>query len=105
MSSTNPVDPRLGEYTFEEIVVQVRNYMRYHINEKLLRGDITTNAATQRNPFIRVVPLFIKDFVVRLFYPAASAPVDSPQAYCTEGIPQHSVPAPHHNSHNMTYLS
>ena len=62
------VDPRLGEYTFEEIVVQVHNYMRYHLNEKLLRGDITTNAATQRNPFIRVVPLFIKDFVVRMFY-------------------------------------
>lgn len=62
------VDPRLGEYTFEEIVTQVHNYMRYYINEKLLRGDITTNAATQRNPFIRVVPLFIKDFVVRTFY-------------------------------------
>lgn len=62
------VDPRLGEYTFEEIVAQVHNYMRYYLNEKLLRGDITTNAATQRNPFIRVVPLFIKDFVVRLFY-------------------------------------
>ncbi len=52
------IDPRLGEYTFEEIVQQVHNYMRYYINEKLLRGDITTNAATQRNPFIRVVPLF-----------------------------------------------
>ena len=62
------VDPRLGEYSFEEIVVQVRNYMRYHLNEKLLRGDITTNAQTQRNPLIRVVPLFVKDFVVRLFY-------------------------------------
>lgn len=62
------VDPRLGEYSFEEIVLQVHNYMRYYLNEKLLRGDITTNAATQRNPFIRVVPLFIKDFVVRLFY-------------------------------------
>lgn len=62
------IDPRLGEYTFEEIVVQVRNYMRYYINEKFLRGDITTNAATQRNPIIRVVPLFIKDFVVRQFY-------------------------------------
>lgn len=62
------VDPRLGEYTFEEIVRQVHNYMRYYLNEKLLRGDITTNAAIQRNPFIRVVPLFIKDFVVRLFY-------------------------------------
>ncbi len=62
------VDPRLGEYSFEEIVEEVRNYMRYYVNEKHLRGDITTNAATQRNPLIRVVPLFIKDFVVRQFY-------------------------------------
>lgn len=62
------IDPRLGDYTFEEIVEQVHNYMRYYINEKFLRGDITTNAATQSNPFIRVVPLFIKDFVVRQFY-------------------------------------
>ena len=42
--------------------------MRYYLNEKLLRGDITTNAETQRNPFIRIVPLFIKDLVVRQFY-------------------------------------
>lgn len=62
------IDPRLGEYTFEEIVVQVQNYMHYYVNEKLLKGDITTNAATQRNPLIRVVPLFIKDLVVKTFY-------------------------------------
>lgn len=62
------IDPRLGEYTFEEIVKQVHNYMRYYINEKFLKGDITTNANTQRNPLIRIVPLFIKDFVVRMFY-------------------------------------
>lgn len=62
------IDPRLGEYSFEEIVKQVHNYMRYYISDKFLRGDITTNANTQRNPFIRVVPLFIKDFVVKQFY-------------------------------------
>lgn len=62
------IDPRLGKFTFEEIVAHVHNYMRYYINEKFLKGDITTNAATKRNPFIRIVPLFIKDFVVRLFY-------------------------------------
>ncbi len=62
------VDPRLGEYSFEEIVKHVHNYMQYYINEKFLRGDITTNAMTQKNPFIRVVPLFVKDFVVRQFY-------------------------------------
>lgn len=62
------IDPRLGDYTFEEIVSHVHHYMKYYINEKFLRGDITTNAATQRNLVIRVVPLFIKDFVVRTFY-------------------------------------
>ena len=62
------IDPRLGEYTFEEIVTQVHNYMRYYLKEKLLRGDLTNNAENQRNPFIRVVPLFIKDLVVRQFY-------------------------------------
>lgn len=62
------IDPRLGEYSFDEIVTHVHNYMRYYINEKFLRGDITTNASTQQNPFIRVVPLFIKDYVVRTFY-------------------------------------
>ncbi|MCM1567944.1 MAG: alcohol acetyltransferase [Roseburia sp.] len=62
------IDPRLGDYSFEEIVLHVHNYMRYYINEKFLRGDITTNARTQSHPLIRVVPLFIKDFVVRQFY-------------------------------------
>ncbi len=62
------IDPRLGDYTFEEILTQTHHYMRYYINNKFLRGDITTNLATQQNPFIRVVPLFIKDYVVRLFY-------------------------------------
>lgn len=62
------IDPRLGDWSFEEIIKHVHNYMRFYINEKFLRGDITTNANTQRNPFIRVVPLFIKDFVVRQFY-------------------------------------
>lgn len=62
------VDPRLGEYSFEDIIKQVHHYMRYYINDKFLRGDITTNASTKRHPLIRVVPLAIKDIVVRHFY-------------------------------------
>ena len=62
------IDPRLGEYTFEEIIIQVHHYMRYYINDKFLRGDITTNASTQQHPIIRVVPLFIKDYIVKQFY-------------------------------------
>lgn len=62
------IDPRMGEYTFEEILLQVHHYMRYYINNKFLNADITTNAAVTKNPLIRVVPLFIKDLVVRQFY-------------------------------------
>lgn len=62
------IDPRMGSYTFEEIVLQVHHYMRYYLNNKFLNADITTNAAVTRNPLIRVVPLFFKDFVVRQFY-------------------------------------
>lgn len=62
------VDPRMGEYTFEEILTQVHHFMRYYINDKFLNADITTNAAVTKNLFIRMVPLFFKDFVVRQFY-------------------------------------
>lgn len=62
------IDPRMGEYTFEEILAHVHNYMRYYINPKFLNADIVTNSAVQQNPLIRIVPLFIKDFTVRRFY-------------------------------------
>lgn len=62
------IDPRMGEYAFQEILLEVHNYMRYYINAKFLNADITTNAAVQKNPLIRIVPLFLKDFVVRRFY-------------------------------------
>lgn len=62
------IDSRMGDYTFEEVLVQVHHYMRYYINDKFLNADITTNAAVTKNLLIRVVPLFFKDFVVRQFY-------------------------------------
>ena len=62
------IDPRMGEYSFEDILKQVHHYMRYYINDKFLNADITTNATTQSHPLIRIVPIFIKDLVVRSFY-------------------------------------
>lgn len=62
------IDPRMGDYSFEEILSEVHHYMRYFINAKFLNADITTNAAAQQNPMIRIVPLFLKDLVVRQFY-------------------------------------
>ena len=58
----------MGEYTFEEVLLQVHYYMRYYLNDKFLNADITTNAAVTQNLLIRIVPLFVKDIVVRQFY-------------------------------------
>ena len=62
------IDPRMGDFSFEEILAHVHGYMRYYINPKFLSADIVTNASVQQNPLIRIVPLFLKDFTVRRFY-------------------------------------
>ena len=64
-SFVNPgIDPRLGEYTFEEIVAEVRAFMRYYVNPKLLSATIATNVADEKNLLIRLVPLGLKNLVI-----------------------------------------
>ncbi len=61
----NPgIDPRLGAYTFEEIVQEVRAYIRYAVNPKLLSAVIATNVADEKNLLVRLVPRVIKDLVI-----------------------------------------
>lgn len=62
------IDPRLGDYSFEEIVRHVHHYMNLYIEEKYLMGEINTNNAAQNYMIARIAPLFLKDFVVRSFY-------------------------------------
>lgn len=61
----NPgVDPRLGDYTFDEIAAEVRAYMKYAVNPRLLSATIATNVADEKNIFVRLVPLLIKNLVI-----------------------------------------
>lgn len=61
----NPgIDPRLGDYTFEEIVGEVHAYMKYAVNPKLLSAVIATNVADEKNLLVRLVPRFIKNWVI-----------------------------------------
>ncbi|AGC67328.1 hypothetical protein Cst_c03040 [Thermoclostridium stercorarium subsp. stercorarium DSM 8532] len=59
------IDPRLGDYTFEEILKIVHYTMMTEINEKSISRQLSRNVGGQRNPFVRIVPLFIK----RMFFP------------------------------------
>ena len=64
-SFVNPgFDPRLGDYPFEEIVREVRAYMAYQVNPRLLSATIATNVADEKNLLIRLVPLALKNLVI-----------------------------------------
>ena len=62
------IDPALGEYTFPEIVAQVRHYMKLHINRQELRAAFTGNVRFTENRLLQLVPLFIKTPVMSLNY-------------------------------------
>lgn len=64
-SFVNPgIDPRLGAYSFEEILRETRGFMRYMVNPKLLAATIATNVADEKNLLVRLVPLTIKNLVI-----------------------------------------
>lgn len=64
-SFLNPgIDPRLGSYTFPEVLREVHAFMGYHLNPRFLLGTVATNVADEKNLFIRLVPLFLKNLVI-----------------------------------------
>ena len=62
------IDPRLGVSTFEETVQLMHHAMRYGMNPKILFAGIATNVASERNWFIRLCPLPVKNFVLSFVY-------------------------------------
>ena len=65
----NPgIDPRLGEYTFDEILRAVHHHMGAEVDEKLLNARIATNVRTEQNRLLRAAPLFLKNAVMKLSF-------------------------------------
>lgn len=62
------VDPALGDYTFPEIVSQVRHFMKLHINRQELQAAFTGNVRFTQNFLLRAIPVFIKNPVMALNY-------------------------------------
>lgn len=62
------VDPRYGEYVFEEIVTLVHHYLRYEMTEKHLNARLASNVKAERNPLLRVTPLPIKNFALAMVF-------------------------------------
>ncbi len=62
------IDPKMGEYTFPKIVKQLSLYLRYINNEKELQAMMKGNAGIEKNPIMRILPSFLKDFGISVVY-------------------------------------
>jgi NRPS condensation-like uncharacterized protein len=62
------IDLRLGHYTFEEIVKTVYHQMQLETDKKLISKMISRNVGTERNAFIRSIPLVIKSLIISKLY-------------------------------------
>ena len=65
------IDPKRGEYTFPEIVRQLSLYLRYINNEKELQTMMRGNIGLEKNPLMRIMPLFLKNFGINIVYKIA----------------------------------
>ncbi|MEG1682906.1 MAG: hypothetical protein RR092_02375 [Oscillospiraceae bacterium] len=62
------IDPALGDYTFQEILAQVRHYMRLHINRQETCAAFTGNVRFTTNRVLQMVPVVVKNAVMALNY-------------------------------------
>lgn len=62
------IDLRLGNYSFEEIIKIVYHQMQLETDKKLINKMISRNVGSEKNPFIRRVPLFIKSLILSKMY-------------------------------------
>ncbi len=68
--ATPGVDPRLGDYTFDEICDIVHHQMQLMITEKNMAAMMATNVNDEKPLFLRMTPLFIKNIVMKLIFDA-----------------------------------
>lgn len=62
------IDPNWGDYTFEEVLRHLSLSLRLTNNPKHLSVMFAANLAMEKNPFMRFIPLFIKDLAVGLVF-------------------------------------
>lgn len=62
------IDVRMGHYSFDEILREVKITMQLMTDEKRIRQVISRNVSKEKNPLIRIIPLFIKSPVLRIAY-------------------------------------
>lgn len=70
MYTTPELDPRLGEYSFDEICAVIRHKMGLEFTAKNMSSVIATNVRDEQNLAVRLIPLPIKNLVMKAVFDA-----------------------------------
>jgi NRPS condensation-like uncharacterized protein len=62
------IDPRLGDYSLDEIINIVHHKVGTYATKKNMSKMIETNVADERTWALRIIPLFIKNFVMKMVF-------------------------------------
>ena len=64
------IDPRLGQYSLEEICKIIHHRMGLDLDPKLMSTKIAVNVNSERIPIVKVMPLFVKNAVMKAVFNA-----------------------------------
>lgn len=68
---TSPeIQPKLGEYDFEEICKIVKHWMAVEVTPKMMGMKIATNVSDERNLLVKLIPLPLKNMVMKAIFDA-----------------------------------
>ncbi|MGM9974810.1 MAG: alpha/beta hydrolase [Clostridiaceae bacterium] len=67
---TPGINPKMGSYTLEEVCKAVHHQMGVELNQKHMRARMTTNVKSEKKVILKVMPLFVKNFAMKLVYDA-----------------------------------
>ena len=65
---TPEADPRLGEYSLDELCNIVHHRMGLEVTRKNMSARIATNVNSERIPILKVMPLFIKNIAMKMVF-------------------------------------
>ena len=67
---TPGIDPRMGEWEFDEVCKSIQHQMGYGITKKEMTARMTKNVDSEKAFILRIMPLFIKNIAMKMVYNA-----------------------------------
>ena len=65
---TPGINPRLGVYSFEEILKIIHHQMGVELNDKHMASRISANVKAEKSWVLKIMPLFIKNLAMKMVY-------------------------------------